>query len=510
MIKTNFLFADGRRELIITFVIFIVLSYALYANTFANEWTMDDVPVIVNNPDIQSVDAFLSNTRPDRPLREISLMVDHALFGLDPRGYHIQNIFWHGLNAFLIFVLVRRLSRDNLVSWISALLFLAHPVHVEVVANISHRKDSLLLAFSIFSVLAYMRCFEAGKNRLVWLGISSGLALVAFLAKETAVVLPLIFLAYELAFVKPEERMLMKYPLLPLLVLLTGVVAFIVWTGSIGGMEAVKRKMHLSLIVHANHFTHSEIETWYPMVLKSWVFMFSRLFFPVNLAVEYVYPVPESLFDLWVVSSSLMIAIYVLGLYLSFRRQPVIFFALIWFAAFFIPVSNLFPLSYFAADRYLYAPSAGFFILAALLMNRYLSRFPGTLITVLFVLIVALSSQTWKQNRIWKSTFSLYSNAVRVSPRSAFALSNLGWEYYRRYDLRQSLTILHKSAEANPYFPLPLYNLASIYEGLGNREKAIYYYSESLRKSHYLPGFFDPVASSIREKLRTKYGVVIE
>jgi tetratricopeptide (TPR) repeat protein len=203
----------------------------------------------------------------------------------------------------------------------------------------------------------------------------------------------------------------------------------------------------------------------------------------------------------------LILICYILGLYLSFRRQPVIFFGLVWCAVFFIPASNLLPLSYFAADRYLYVPSVGFFILVALFMNRYLSHFSKLLIITVFMLVLIFSILTWRQNKVWHSTFTLYSNALRVSPHSAFALNNLGWEYYLRNDLRQAIYVLKKSANVNPYFPMPFYNLALIYERVGDREKAIYYYSESLKVSHYMPGYFDSIAQSIKKKLRVKYGV---
>jgi hypothetical protein len=454
MVKSISSFTDGRRELSLTFVIFIVLAYCIFANTFANEWTMDDFPVIVKNHDVQS-------------------------FG------------------------------NKIVSWISSLLFLVHPIQVEVVANISHRKESLVLAFSLFSLLAYMKNYEVKKNRAFWIAGSFSLAVIACLAKESAVLLPLIFLAYELIFINRNKRVLLRYPILTLLVLVTCVVVFLAWLGYIGGLENIKRKMHLSLIVHANHFTYSEFVTWYPMVLKSWVFMVLKLLFPLNLAVEYVYPVPESWLDPWVISAILIVIIYILSLYLSFRRHPVIFFALFWFAAFLIPL-NLLPLSYFAADRYLYAPSVGFFILVALFMNRYLSHFRKAIVIIVFMLVFIFSILTWRQNKIWHSTFTLYSNAVRVSPNSAFALHNLGWVYYLRNDLRQAIYLLKKSASVNPYSPMPLYSLGKIYEKFGDREKAIYYYSKSLKVSHYMPGFFEPIAQSIKEKLRKKYGVVTE
>jgi hypothetical protein len=356
-----------------------------------------------------------------------------------------------------------------------------------------------------------MKNFEVNRKKAYWVAGSFGLAAIACLAKESAAVLPLIFLAYELTFVNREERLLLRYPLLALLVLATGIVAAFFWLGSIGGLETVKRTIHLSLVVHANHFTHSEFSTWYSLVLKSWVFMLSKFFFPVNLAVEYVYPVPKSWLDPWVLSAILIVMLYILSLYLSFRRRPVVFFVLFWFAAFFLPVTNLIlPLSYPAADRYFYAPSVSFFILVALFMNRYLSHFRKAIVIILVMLVLIFSILTWRQNKVWHSTFTLYANAVRVSPNSAFALHNLGWAYYLRNDSRQAIYLLKKSASVNPYAPMPLYNLGRIYEKFGDRKKAIYYYSKSLKVSHYMPGFFEPIAQSIKKKLREKYRVKIE
>jgi hypothetical protein len=507
MVKSIASFTNRHRELLLPFLVFIALSSCVFANTFANDWTMDDLPAIVNNPDIQSLYNFLSNTKPKRPLREITFMLDNALFGLKPAGYHIQQIFWHSLSALLIFVLVCRLGGDKKVAWISSLLFLVHPVQVEVLANISHRKESLVLAFSLFSLLAYINVFECGKNKTFWGAVALCLAFIAFLAKESAVVIPILFLVYELVFIDRKDRLLLKYPLLPLLVLACIAAVFLVWLDSVGGIEAVKRKMNLSLIIRANYYTNSEFATWYPMALKSWTFMFSKLLFPLDLAVEYSFPVPRSWLNPWVVIAFLFIILYVLSLYFSYRRQSMIFFALIWVASFFLSVSNLFPLSYFAADRYMYAPSAGFFIIAAFLLTRYLSRFRSALVMAVLMLLLTFSVLTWRQNRVWYSNFTLYSNAVKVSPDSAFALNNVGWEYYMRKDVKQAIYFLKKSAEINPYFPLPLYNLASIYERLGDRDKAIYFYSKSLEVGPYLPGSFDPIAKSIKKKLQIQYGI---
>jgi hypothetical protein len=122
-------------------VFLLILTYGLYSQTFYNEWTLDDLTVLVNNPDIKSLSGFFENTKPGRPLREFTFLADYTFFGQSPFGYHFQHLFWHWLNGVLIYLL-------------GAVLFLVHPLTVEVGANISHRKDSLSLAFSLLSLLA--------------------------------------------------------------------------------------------------------------------------------------------------------------------------------------------------------------------------------------------------------------------------------------------------------------------------------------------------------------------
>ena len=46
------------------------------------------------------------------PLTWFTWAIDYALWGTDGRGYHLQNVLWHVLNALLCYALIRRLVRD--------------------------------------------------------------------------------------------------------------------------------------------------------------------------------------------------------------------------------------------------------------------------------------------------------------------------------------------------------------------------------------------------------------
>ncbi len=461
-----------RIEFLLVFGLFLLLAYLLFSNTFGNAWTYDDGPVIVQNPDVRSISGFLQDSYPGRPLRELTYLVDYFLFGLNPAGWHIQNIFWHALNSSLLFVLVRALGGGRSVAWVASLLFVAHPIQVEVVANISHRKDSLALAFSLFSVLSYMEIFRAGRRRWRWLFVALGFAGLACLGKENALVLPLVFIAYELGFVSPERRMLLRgYRWLPPLLALAGIGGGISWYVFGGGREIYLLGAQ-GLFSKMNATSGVEEWEYFLTVCKSWGFMLRRLFAPSDLAIEYAFAIPRSLFDPWVMFALAGIFCSGLLLWVARKRCPLLFFGLAWSGLFWLPVSNLWPSAYFAADRYLYAPSVGFCLGAAWLLHRFGGR--RLAIGLSGAMLVGLMTLTWQQNLVWQSQFSLYSQAVKVSPQSPYALNNLGVYLWKRGERQKALTVIEKAAQ-NPFYYEAQVNMVNLCEWMGDLERAAYY-----------------------------------
>ena len=479
-------------------------AYLLYANIFGNAWTFDDYPVIVNNPGIRSFWAFKNSFHfGHRTLRELSLLIDYRFFGLDPFGYHIQNIFWHGLNAALIFILVGRLGGSKLAAWTASVLFLAHPVQVEVVANISNRKDSLALAFSLLSFLAYTAAIQPTGKRFGWLAVSLSLAVLAFNAKQNALALSFALLGYEKVYLRPEERFLLR-KLWPWALLLgAGVLFFGVWYFFFDGRESFLKITHVKLN-RVNYFSDSTEFVYFSMVLKSWAWMALRLIFPANLAPEYIYPVPKTCFDPWTVSALAGLTLYGILLIFTLRRSPLAFWALVWLGAFWLPTSNLWPLSHFAADRYLYAPSVGFFILLGLSLQK-LNSHPAVKVGLILIALISLSVLTWKQNAVWRSAHALWLHTVQISPQSSSALNNLGRAYSLDDQYDRAIELFLRAVDANPYNANPLFNLGRSYESIGEPQKAIEYYRRYIEMD-LTANRFKVIA--LREYLKNRYGVV--
>jgi len=88
------------------------------------------------------------------PLHLLSYMFDHALWGFNPRGYHLSSVLLHGLNSVLCLAVGRRLSGSLAVGLVAALFFAVHPSHVEAVVWISSRKEVLSTTFMLLSLLA--------------------------------------------------------------------------------------------------------------------------------------------------------------------------------------------------------------------------------------------------------------------------------------------------------------------------------------------------------------------
>ena len=143
------------------------------------------------------------------PLSWLSYAVDHALWGLNPAGYHLTGLALHALNAVLFYELSSLLlglvfpkedPRSLATGAVfAALAFAAHPLRVESVAWASERRDVLSGAFFLLTILLYVKAAGRGDKRerfrlRAW---SVAAFACAALSKATVVPLPAALLALD-------------------------------------------------------------------------------------------------------------------------------------------------------------------------------------------------------------------------------------------------------------------------------------------------------------------------
>jgi len=149
-----------------------------------------------------------------RPLTSVTLGAEYAVFGLNPRGYHLLDLTIVAATAFLLLKIAQRIwgpKRGTGIGSLAAVLFLLHPLQLDAIAAIARLGD---LLFTFFCLLA-LHCMldvvlarRIGLRRTVMTALSVVFTCFAFLAKEPGIVTPVIVGVG--VFVFNEESQLLK------------------------------------------------------------------------------------------------------------------------------------------------------------------------------------------------------------------------------------------------------------------------------------------------------------
>ncbi|MEL6431273.1 MAG: tetratricopeptide repeat protein [Planctomycetota bacterium] len=196
------------------------VALALYAPALEGEYLYDDLFLVEEAPAAQSVgDAFARFGEPTfrfgveqglevrgvwRPLMSIALGAGNSLGGGEPFAHHAISLLLHVLCAaalarFVALLLRTRLGlgagRAEVVAAAAGLLFVVHPASVEAVAWASAVNDPLWTLFGLGALTAYERARVLGKLPVTALVLTA----LALLSKESAIVLPALFLVLDLS-----------------------------------------------------------------------------------------------------------------------------------------------------------------------------------------------------------------------------------------------------------------------------------------------------------------------
>jgi hypothetical protein len=166
-------------------ILLFALGFLLYANTLSHDYALDDAIVIYDNEftqqglsgvdDLLRYDTFRGFFKVEgkdklvsggryRPWTPILFALQVQFFGLNPMVGHFFNAFFYGLTGLLIYVLLLQLLRvrfargfTHWVALFTALIFLTHPLHTEVVANIKGADEMWALLGGLGALWASLR-----------------------------------------------------------------------------------------------------------------------------------------------------------------------------------------------------------------------------------------------------------------------------------------------------------------------------------------------------------------
>lgn len=461
---------------------FVWLALLLVAATLAAYWPVfsagfiwDDDAYVTDNAMLSSADGlsriwFSAHSQSQYfPMVYTTLRLEHALWGLNPMGYHAINVCLHLGNALLIWALLRRLALPG--AWLAAAVFALHPVQVETVAWVTELKNTESTFFYLLAIFAWLS-FCGGRGRWFY-ALALALHALALFSKTTACTLPAALLLVLWLKNEPVDwrRGLQTLPFL-LLGFGMGLLS-IWWEKHLGNYES-----HL-------HLLGGPVDRLLIATHALW-FYAGKIFWPVALTFSY----PHWNIDagdwrqyLWLAGCAAVAA----ALWLWRRplgRRPAI--AAVFFVAALSPMLGFIPLYTFyfsyVADHYQYLACLGLIALAAGVAAKFFEPKSRQLQMVLAAILLAgLGTLTWRQCKNYQDLPALWADTLNKNPNSWLAHGNLGRLLAQQGKLEEAETHYTTALALNADQETVHYNYANLLVRAGRLDEAVVQYQQTLQ-----------------------------
>lgn len=436
------------------------------------------------------------------PLTWLSYAVDHALWGLDPAGYHLTNLLLHAANAVLLYLVALRLlvpgrgeegdaSSAHAAAALAALLWSLHPLRVESVAWATERRDVLSTLFFLGTILAYLKAQASGPGKAYyrrWLAAAAGTYVLSLLSKGMGITLPAVLLILDVyplrriprpaRWLSPETRAVWtEKALFALPALLAAGV----------GIYAQREAGTIDYLVRDRTAAQAAAQA-----LIGTAFYVKANLLPVGLLPLYEQRPVAPLGAASLASAGLVGLATVLMIALR-RRWPAGLAGWAYYLITLAPVSGLVQYGPQAmADRYSYVPGLAWplWIGGGVLWLGSASRADRrpyrAAVALCGAAILVLSALTVKQIRVWSDTETLWAHVLAGDPDSVVALVNLGTLLQAEGDAPGAERRFRRAAALSPGAAVPRLNLASALSAQGREREALAELDELTRLR---PGF---------------------
>jgi Flp pilus assembly protein TadD len=390
-------FIESRRASLVCLLL-AAMTFVIYWQVSGFEFTnYDEFIMILKNPyvlsglTLQGFTWALTTSWFDywHPLPWISHMLDCELFGLNPGWHHLVNLAFHVADSLLLFVVLRRMTAAFWRSAIVAALFALHPLHVESVAWVAERKDTLSALFFLLTLWAYTRHVEHTRGRGVtsrnkergpeseepkvnrgplssaklfnspgfWYWVTLGMFALGLMSKPMVLTLPFVLFLLDywpLARFQLTTESLKSKAIIPLVaektpffVLTAFSCAISYWGVKAGGSIVSAQQVSWGLRL-AN-------------VPVSYARYLGKMIWPTDLVA--LYPMPSHWAG-WQVGGAVAV-LALISLFVAYRARsaPYLIVGWLFFLGILVPIIGIVQAGFQSiADRYTYIPSIGIFI----------------------------------------------------------------------------------------------------------------------------------------------------
>jgi tetratricopeptide (TPR) repeat protein len=398
----------------------LAVAFSAYWPCLDGEFLWDGKKVIPGNSLVTEpgrlLDIWMSREPEDYwPLTYTNFWLQWRLWGYYTLPYHVVSVLLHVLNGVLLWKIVERLQLPG--GWLSALVFVIHPVAAESVAWIVQQKTLLPTTFALASLLHYIGYRNRGQSGVDYTALL--FFALSLLSKTSAVALPLVLLGFDWWWGRGNFRRAVVRTA-PFFVVAIALGLLAVWYQQPRGYPFPVRTD-----AFAGRLAGAGLVFW---------FYLRQDFFPAQLM--FIYP-------RWEIDAanavSYLPVVAAIGLlviaWLNRRRCGLrILSGLECYLAALLPVLGFVTISFmrysFVADHWQYMALAvvtacGVSMAASLSHARtVLQRRVG--VAAASMIIVSLSLLTWNRSRVFHSELALWLDALSKNPDAAIVYSNLG------------------------------------------------------------------------------------
>ena len=445
-----------------------------------NHFLWDDLGYIIQNPLVYTIDIpalfgkNIYNTAAQyRPLPALYFSILYNIFSTNQFFYHAFQITIHCINTILVLRLLKKFINIK-IAFCMSLIFLVHPLQVESVSFIGATGNPL---FFLCGIGALLLSFEknVGWKRLV---LINALIFLSLLAKETGLLFVIVILSYAALFSRKK--------IVPFSIsfVITGVLYYLLRYSQVGGSYHQPSLSPIASISVAERVANI------PEVLFTYI---HNLVYPNHLAVEHLWVIGKiSMQNFYVpllVEIGIIAALGFMGAYLYKQKKkifPAFIFFFVWLFVGMGMYSQIVPLDYTVADRWMYFPLVGVVGILGVVATSFKieKKMERTLWVVSILVLFLLSIRTMYRNTDWVDAMTLFTTDSKINNNYDIQ-NNIGTEYFNKGDYKRALTHFQISEKMLPY-EVNTYNVGVTYHVLADAKNAKENYLKVINQKHFL------------------------